>query len=98
MLFIDLDGFKAVNDAAGHLAGDEIPLMVAGRLRKHVRPGDTFARLGGDEFVAICPDFQDDQDTQAVAQRILGALAEPFIRTESAHQLIASIGIAVSGP
>ena len=96
VFFLDLDGFKAVNDAAGHLVGDEILLMVAQRLRSCVRPGDTVARLGGDEFVVVCPDFHDDKDTQALAQRLLGILAEPFIRSDSIHQLSVSIGIAVS--
>ena len=96
--FIDLDGFKGVNDTAGHPAGDEVLQMVAQRLRSYVRPGDTVARLGGDEFVLVCPDFQDDRDTEILARRLLGVLAEPFIRGEVTHHLSASIGIAVSAP
>ena len=96
VFFIDLDGFKGVNDTAGHPAGDEVLQMVARRLRNYVRPGDTVARLGGDEFVVVCPDFQNDDQTDALARRLLSVLAEPFLRGDSTHHLTASIGIAVS--
>ena len=94
--FIDLDEFKSVNDDAGHLAGDEVLLMVAQRLRDSVRPGDTVARMGGDEFVVICPDFTDGTAPTILADRLLAVLSEPYRREKAAHHLSASIGIAVS--
>ena len=98
VFFIDLDGFKGVNDTAGHRAGDEVLQMVAQRLQSCVRPGDTVARLGGDEFVVVCPNFQTDDHTETLARRLLDTLAEPFIRGDGVHQLSASLGIAVSAP
>jgi len=76
VLYIDLDGFKAVNDTYGHSAGDEVLLTVAGRLRNLVRPADTIARLGGDEFTVIAP-RTDTTGLAALAARIQHSLAEP---------------------
>jgi len=76
VLYIDLDGFKAVNDTYGHNAGDEVLLTVAKRLRGLVRPADTIARLGGDEFAIVTP-RTDSTGLAALAARIEQSLAEP---------------------
>jgi diguanylate cyclase (GGDEF)-like protein len=93
---LDLDQFKAVNDTLGHPGGDKLLKMVADRLRSLVRDGDTVARMGGDEF-AIVQIAADPTDATALAQRIIGAISEPF--DIDGHQALigASIGIAV-GP
>jgi diguanylate cyclase (GGDEF)-like protein len=78
LLYIDLDGFKAINDTFGHAAGDEVLLTVAHRLRNTVRPGDTIARLGGDEFAVIAPRVQQD-GLAALAARIKESLDEPHM-------------------
>jgi diguanylate cyclase (GGDEF)-like protein len=90
--FIDLDGFKRINDARGHLGGNEILSIVAGALRAGVRSCDTLGRYGGDEFVAILPDTNQDE-ARRVAERLRAALATkqiPLVEGE----LTASIGVA----
>ncbi|MGE0453595.1 MAG: putative bifunctional diguanylate cyclase/phosphodiesterase [Vicinamibacteria bacterium] len=97
VLFLDLDGFKPVNDALGHLAGDELLQAVARRLERCVRPGDLVSRFGGDEFAIQLPRVAGVDDATRVASRIQGALAKPF-RIQG-HQVCcsASIGISLSG-
>jgi diguanylate cyclase (GGDEF)-like protein/PAS domain S-box-containing protein len=97
--YLDLDGFKQVNDGAGHAAGDELLVQVASRLRNSVRPGDTVGRLGGDEFAIICTDLSDSKDLGAVADRVLQALREPFLLPSGTFTISASIGLATAdGP
>jgi len=96
VLFLDLDGFKFVNDSWGHAVGDEMLAKVAERLRSAIRPGDTPARLGGDEFGVLLTNT-NAADAERAAQRIRDALAEPYWlsgRETTAH---ASIGIAFTG-
>ena len=95
VLFIDLDGFKVVNDTIGHYAGDATLVAVAERLTGLVRPGDTLARLGGDEFVMLCPGA-DGPASAIVARRVLHALGQPFTVYGRTIDLTASIGIAIS--
>lgn len=95
VLFIDLDGFKAVNDELGHDAGDDVLKETACRLLSCVRESDTVARLGGDEFVAVLNDLANSQDVTVVAQKMLDALQRPFLAPEQQRHLSASIGIAV---
>jgi diguanylate cyclase (GGDEF)-like protein len=99
VLFVDLDQFKAVNDVAGHSAGDSLLVEVAKRLNTLVRPSDTVARFGGDEFVVLCEDIGSPQDeASGVAKRIIEALAEPFVISGRELFASASIGIAIGRP
>jgi diguanylate cyclase (GGDEF)-like protein len=95
VLFVDLDRFKAVNDAWGHRAGDELLIEVADRLVDGVREGDTVARLGGDEFVVICEGISSPQDAELVGQRIVDAMAVPFDFRWGRPNIGASVGVAV---
>lgn len=97
VLFLDLDGFKPVNDRYGHLAGDHLLVALSERLQGCVRESDTVARLGGDEFVIILPDMASPADAQLVAAKILSALSVPFApQNETVPVRIgASIGISL---
>jgi diguanylate cyclase (GGDEF)-like protein/PAS domain S-box-containing protein len=98
VLFVDLDGFKLVNDSLGHVVGDRFLVALAQRLHAHLRPGDTLARLGGDEFAILAENFGTPGDVCAIAERLQRALADPF--QIDSHELFgsASIGIVVGGP
>ena len=97
VLFLDLDYFKSVNDAAGHSAGDQLLVAVAERLKEVVRPTDTVARLGGDEFIVMCDDLTDPElEGVAVAERIASRLAEPFNLAGNEIYVAASVGVAPS--
>lgn len=97
-LFIDLDGFKAINDSLGHRAGDELLRAVAARLGSTIREADALGRLGGDEFVILVEGIALAAGPELVAERILDALKQPFALAQ-AHNgrvtITASIGIAV---
>ncbi|SNS28232.1 PAS domain S-box-containing protein/diguanylate cyclase (GGDEF) domain-containing protein [Geodermatophilus pulveris] len=92
--FLDLDGFKAVNDTLGHSAGDDLLVEVAARLRTVVRPSDTVARFGGDEFAILVDDLPEGEDGTALAQRVCDAIAAPILLDGSEVHISASIGIA----
>ena len=94
LLFLDLDGFKAVNDRYGHKAGDELLVEIARRFRQTVRESDVLARLGGDEFALLAPNAKDGHELAHLAQRLLHALSDPNRPALSDRQLGASIGIA----
>jgi len=93
--FYDLDGFKYINDAHGHLRGDDVLRLVAQRFERVARDVDTVARVGGDEFVIVQPGVGGIDDAVALAQRLRAAIAEPFILDGRERRLSASGGIAL---
>ena len=95
LFFIDLDGFKPINDTLGHEAGDEALKIVAHRLRHSLANTDFVARLGGDEFVAICPDAAEIASARTIGERLLTAIAQPMTLHGAPSRLGASIGIAL---
>ncbi len=98
LLFIDLDGFKGVNDAEGHRAGDEVLRVVAQRIASAVRAGDTMARLGGDEFLVMLEREVTRDVTDAIGHRIIEALHQPMAVEGRELFIGASIGVAVYPP
>jgi len=96
VLFIDLDGFKQVNDRFGHAAGDHLLRAVANTLNSLVRDSDTIGRLGGDEFLLVLDDVSGPDVAEVAARRILQELRRPVVYKDSLLQIGASIGIAMS--
>jgi diguanylate cyclase (GGDEF)-like protein len=96
VLFLDVDGFKDVNDSLGHEVGDELLRELAERLRAGTRAGDTVGRLGGDEFVVLCRDC-DAEGAEALARRCQVAFERPFRLSGRSLRLTASVGIAGVG-
>ncbi|MFL5823417.1 MAG: putative bifunctional diguanylate cyclase/phosphodiesterase [Solirubrobacteraceae bacterium] len=98
VLFIDLDGFKPVNDSFSHAVGDLLLVAVARRFQTLLRPGDTVARLGGDEFAVLLDSVVTEEDATAVAERVHESLKESF--DVAGHELFvrASVGIALQSP
>lgn len=94
MLFLDLDGFKSINDTMGHLIGDQLLAAVAERLRGSVRQYDTVARVGGDEFAILMSDIDTPDTVERTAQHLLDALARPFLVRGRRIAIRTSIGIA----
>ncbi len=95
VLYLDLDGFKNINDQHGHKAGDELLVAVSHRMKAALRDVDTLARMGGDEFVAVLSDVDSTQDCIQLVQRVLKACAEPvFINGQDLH-ITASIGVTM---
>lgn len=95
LLFVDLDRFKDVNDAFGHLSGDEVLKALARRLMKAVRTTDTVARLGGDEFIVLAEDVTNQVDVNEFGIRLLQALSDPMVLHGQECRLGASIGVAL---
>lgn len=94
LLFMDLDGFKRVNDTMGHHAGDLLLIGVAERLRQCIRESDTVARLGGDEFTVILNDAHEQHSVARIAEKIIASLAQPFELEGNEARIGVSIGIA----
>lgn len=92
IIYVDLDGFKAINDAHGHDAGDSMLIHVAGRMKHALRDGDTLSRIGGDEFVAVLNDLDGSADSIALLERMLSAASEPLLHEAHLVQVTASIG------
>jgi len=99
VLFVDLDGFKGINDSLGHHRGDELLIEVARRLSAALRAPDTAARLGGDEFAVLVDDLRDEREAVTVAKRMLTALRKPITLGGQEFDVRASIGVATArGP
>src|SRR5881296_2347964 len=107
VLFLDLDGFKMINDSLGHLVGDQLLVGVASRLEKCLRATDTVARLGegfivarmgGDEFTVLLDDLKDPGDAKQAAERLMKAVTAPFVLGGKEVFTSVSIGIALSNP
>ncbi len=96
VLYLDLDGFKAINDCLGHTVGNQLLVAVAGRLRQLLRPGDTLVRLNGDEFVFLLPGFSSREEVAAAAEGVLLTLELPFEIGGRALHISTSIGVACS--
>jgi diguanylate cyclase (GGDEF)-like protein/PAS domain S-box-containing protein len=94
VMFLDLDGFKTVNDSLGHRAGDRLLAAVARRLAEKVRASDTLARLGGDEFTVVVPSVKTVREVAAVARKLVAALRTPF--EIDGHELFTTTSIGIS--
>ena len=97
VVFIDLNGFKAVNDQFGHAVGDTLLVAVSARVREAVRGADVVGRLGGDEFLVVCPDVHDAVAAQAVGDRVAASVATPLTVGSVLLTPTASVGVAWSG-
>lgn len=95
LLFLDLDGFKKVNDTEGHKAGDRLLVIISDRLRETLREIDVIARLGGDEFAMIVPGCEDDKSVSVLCERIISSITKPIIVDRMEHSIGVSIGVAV---
>ncbi|UJF31901.1 sensor domain-containing diguanylate cyclase [Paenibacillus hexagrammi] len=95
VMFLDLDGFKQVNDTLGHNIGDLLLKQVSERLVASMREGDTVARMGGDEFTMILPDLQDVNDARVLAERVLNVVKQPYVLEGHHVTVTTSIGISL---
>jgi diguanylate cyclase (GGDEF)-like protein/PAS domain S-box-containing protein len=95
VVFLDLDGFKQINDLYGHDAGDALLVDLAGRLRQHLRSSDLIARLGGDEFLVVLEEVQEIAPVEVVAKKLLAEAERPYAISGHAATVTASIGISV---
>jgi len=95
LLFLDLDGFKSINDTLGHNVGDLLLKAVASRLKQCLRGSDTISRLGGDEFTVILPAIPGHEEAAKVAEKICDAIMQPFIFEEHTVSVTTSIGISL---
>jgi diguanylate cyclase (GGDEF)-like protein len=96
VLFIDLDGFKAINDTLGHQMGDEFLIAISQRLQKEVRGRDVLARLGGDEFIVVLDEVSDEMQATRIAQRLIEVVRFPVMLDSGPVCVGASIGIAIT--
>jgi diguanylate cyclase (GGDEF)-like protein/PAS domain S-box-containing protein len=94
VLYLDLDGFKDVNDRYGHLVGDQLLVETTVRIHRELREEDLVARLGGDEFAVVCPDIAHPGEAESIANRLIDAIREPFKIGDHAVEVGLSVGIA----
>ncbi len=95
VVYLDLDGFKPINDSYGHQIGDELLQVVSVRMKESLREGDTIARLGGDEFVAVLIDFPVGHEGDKLLYRLLEAVSEPVSVNELVFRISASLGVTL---
>jgi len=95
VVFLDLDGFKGINDAYGHDMGDELLIALSFRMKKALREGDSLARIGGDEFIAVLTDLTTVGDYELILERLLLAASEPVIVGDVVLNVSASIGVTL---
>jgi len=95
VVYLDLDGFKSINDIHGHDVGDELLIAVSKRMKAALREGDTLARIGGDEFVAVLGDVNHTEDCHLILSRLLAAAAEPVQMSGAQLSVTASIGVTI---
>ncbi|MEA3195604.1 MAG: hypothetical protein QOD26_3937 [Betaproteobacteria bacterium] len=95
LVFVDLDGFKQINDVHGHDAGDALLIQLAGRLRANLRASDLVARLGGDEFVVVVEEVQESGPIETVAKKLLAEVVRPYSLALGDVTVTASIGISI---
>lgn len=96
VLYVDLDHFKAINDECGHAVGDEVIKAAASRMNALVRADDLVGRIGGDEFAVLCPDVSGMDEVAGIAERIVGALSQPFEHDGRRLLVGASVGVAMA--
>ena len=95
VVYLDLDGFKEINDYYGHNIGDELLILISQRMKTALREGDTLARIGGDEFIAVLTDLNQPQDCEPVLHRLLQAASTPITVDDSILNVSASIGVTI---
>jgi len=95
VIFLDLDGFKQVNDSKGHLAGDRLLQLVGNRLKGSMRESDTIARLGGDEFTILLKGIKNPDDVTRAVQKVLSLISKPFMVDDTVVAITSSIGVSV---
>lgn len=96
VLFADLDGFKAVNDRAGHIAGDRVLVHAAERLRHTIRTNDVLARIGGDEFAILIAHLHDRSEADALSDKIEAQFADPFSLDNQEYKVGVTIGVSIA--
>jgi len=94
VMYLDLDGFKAINDSYGHHLGDKVLQMMSDRMLNCLRESDTLARVGGDEFTLLLPNVSDNQEAAIIANKLTLSAMKPFLINKEEHSLSVSIGIA----
>lgn len=95
VMFIDLDGFKHINDTYGHKIGDKVLMMISTRMRSCLREGDTLARVGGDEFVFLLPQVKNKEEAEKVAKKLTTEVNKPFTIDGNNHRLSVSVGVSL---